>query len=120
MKTYLEPTDPGAFVDHPRQDPQRAANILGATILCPRCQGYGGWNLQTNAYALHGREDTAENRHRFAHFRAHCVQCNGWGYVTKADADHVHQWVRVEAIGNCLHLERCAVCGREHQVDTSG
>ena len=118
MQTYLEPTDPEAFVDHPVQDVAFAAQY-GMPVECPQCKGHGGWNLKLNAYPLHGKEDNAHNRHLFSHFRASCSQCNGWGYVRHEDADHIHQWETVERLGNCLHLDRCKVCGREWQVDSS-
>jgi hypothetical protein len=91
----------------------------GMTILCPQCRGHGGWNLRVNAYSMHGRPDTPENRHRYSHFRAHCDQCGGYGYVRPDDADHIHEWVRVKNIGNCLNLYECKVCKRQREVDSS-
>lgn len=118
MQTYLEPTDPQAFIDHEVRDPAEAAK-MGLTVLCPQCKGHGGWNLRLNAYPLHGKEDTPENRHLFSHFRASCSHCVGWGYVKPEDADHIHQWETVRSLGNCLRLDKCKVCGQEWQVDSS-
>jgi hypothetical protein len=119
MRTYLERTDPEALVDYPPADPIAAAEI-GMTELCPKCKGYGGWNLRLNAYPLHQYEDTPENRHKFSHFTASCDHCVGWGYVRPEDSDHVHEWKRIRSLGNCLHLDECQVCGKQWQVDSSG
>jgi len=118
MQTYLERTDPDALVDYPPADPAKAAEI-GMTELCPKCKGYGGWNLKLNAYPLHQYEDPPENRHKFSHFRAGCDHCIGWGYVRPEDADHIHEWKRVGSLGNCLHLDKCKICGKQWQVDSS-
>jgi hypothetical protein len=119
MHAYLEPTDADAFVDHPVQDMDDAAKC-GMNILCPQCKGHGGWNLRLNAYPLHEHADTPENRHRYSHFRAHCTQCQGYGYVTEDNADHIHEWVRIKTIGNCLNLHECRICKRQWEVDSSG
>ena len=116
MKKYLDPTDPDAFLDYERKSPEPD---LGFTVECPRCKGHGGWNLRLNAYPLRGYENTPENRHLYSHFRAGCSHCQGHGYVTPENADHVHQWVFVEITGNCLSLHRCKVCGREWEIDSS-
>jgi hypothetical protein len=118
MNTYIEPTDNDAFVDFP----EKAAppEYMGLTVECPQCKGHGGWNLRLNEYRLHGKEDTPENRHLFSHFRAHCTQCQGYGYVTPDNADHIHKWKIVRNTGNCLNLYECEVCGRGWEVDSSG
>ena len=118
MSKYLEPTDEGAFEDHTLLDPLKAYE-LGMTVLCPQCKGHGGWNLTLNAYPLHGKADTPENRYKFSHFRASCSHCMGWGYVEPKNAYHVHHWVHDRNIGNCLNVLKCSDCGLEWQVDSS-
>lgn len=123
---YLNRDDPGALVDHPTpadrlvQWQKYHANVT--PLLCPKCHGYGGHNLQVNAYALpKGMEDTAENRHKYRHFRASCSQCVGWGYVTdKQDAECVHQPGPGTATSfRCVTNYRCTKCGKEWSVDSS-
>jgi hypothetical protein len=118
MKTYLKPTDPRAFVDHDRMPADEAAQS-GLTVECPQCKGHGGWNLELNAYPLHGKADTPRNRHLFSHFRASCSNCWGWGYV-RQEEDHVHEWNRTRNVGNCQNIWECEVCGKEITVDSSG
>jgi hypothetical protein len=118
MQTFLERTDPDAFVDYPPADPTKAAEI-GMTVECPKCKGHGGWNLQLNAYRLHRYPDTPENRHRYSHFLASCDQCQGWGYVTPDNSECIHEWKSRGSIGNCLHLYECKSCGKHRQVDSS-
>lgn len=111
MSTYMDPSHPDAFVDHPMQ---QMIEGIGHTHVCPKCKGHGGWNLQLNVYPLHGYEDTPENRHRFAHFRAGCTQCHGFGYVPESESVHVHEWVS----GDGGRVVRCD-CGAERHYDTS-
>lgn len=100
--------------------------------LCPVCKGYGGWVLTLNAYPLpKGYEDTAENRAKYVHFRAHCSQCNGWGWVKSdsPDAQCVHEYkelsqesARAKGIahhGMCWHVYECAKCGHAMSQDSS-
>lgn len=115
--SYLEPTDPGAFEDYPRIDPLPAAE-MGLVHECLQCKGHGGWNLRLNAYPLHGKKNTPENRHLYSHFRASCSNCMGHGYVSPKDAEHIHKWEFVKNIGNCLNLHRCSECGQEWQIDS--
>lgn len=114
---YLTPNDTDAFLDYPRLEPHGSFNIE-----CPRCKGHGGWNLRVNAYPLHGKENNPENRHRHSHFRGICDHCNGWGYVNEATANKCqgHDWVFVRNTGNCLNLYKCAHCGEQNEVDSSG
>ena len=117
MSNYLGPNDEGAFTDYPLMDPSQA--IARDQVACPQCKGHGGWNLQLNAYKLHGKPDTAENRHKFSHFRCHCTTCHGHGYVDMKDATHIHDWVFVQNTGRCLHLYQCSGCGQKWEVDSS-
>lgn len=116
--TYLKNTDDGAFEDYPLIDPLKAYE-MGMILDCPKCKGHGGWNLKLNAYPLHGRPNTPENRHLFSHFRAACDHCNGWGHVLPGDEDHIHEWEYIKNIGNCLNLYRCKVCNRDWEIDSS-
>jgi hypothetical protein len=119
MSNYLEPTDPGAFIDYPLKDSAEAAE-MGFSHECPLCKGHGGWNLRVNAYPLHNKEDSPENRHNFSHFKAHCDTCHGWGYVREKDANHIHKWEFVRNTGNCLNLYHCSGCSKDWEVDSSG
>ena len=116
MQKYLEPTDPGAFVDHERLNPEPS---MGYTVECPQCKAHGGWNLKLNEYPLRGKENTPENRKLFSHFRASCSQCQGYGYVAPDNADHIHEWVFVKNTGNCLNLHECKICARKWEIDSS-
>lgn len=114
MKKYMDHTHPDAFVDHPKLEPK-----YGATVECPRCKGHGGWNLELNAYSLHDKEDTAENRHKFSHFRACCNHCNGWGYVSPKETCPGHEWKHVRNLGRCYDQYQCTVCEAISNVDSS-
>jgi hypothetical protein len=60
--------------------------------ICPKCKGFGGWNLILNAYPLHGKPDTKENRHLYTAYKAICGQCNGFGWVSKDNMKCIHEW----------------------------
>ena len=114
MPKYLNPTDPGAFDDWTLKKPSPAFKKV-----CPRCSGYGGWNLTLNAYGLHpGMEDTQENRHRFSHFRAMCDHCSGWGYVHESNQCAGHEWKFVENLGRCYNRYECINCHVTSDVDS--
>ena len=125
MYDYLEHDHPDAFLDYPEtrsDNVLRMAKEIGLTKECPICKGHGGWNLRLNAYPLHDREDTPENRHKFSHFKSSCGQCNGWGYVDPNSLDAIcpeHEWVHLGSTGRCLHLYECKHCGKQHEVDSS-
>jgi hypothetical protein len=126
MSKYLTVDHPDAHIDFPSVDEIRAQWLRllkrEPVATCPRCRGYGGWNLEINAYPLRGKEDTRENRHKHCHFRASCSQCNGWGFVdNKRDAECVHQ-AEETAHDNvrCLTNYRCTKCDKRWQVDSSG
>jgi DnaJ-class molecular chaperone len=113
---YMDHTHPDAFVDWTRMEPK-----YGNTKECPRCKGWGGWNLEMNAYKLPpNTPDTQENRHKFVHFRAMCNHCNGWGYVSPKEKCPGHEWVFAENLGNCYNRYTCSVCGMKNDVDSSG
>jgi hypothetical protein len=115
--TFLTPNDPDAFLDHPRQEPTRP----WAPIECPRCSGYGGWNLKINAYPMRNIEDTPMNRHLYSHFRTTCNHCNGYGYISQELANRCpgHEWEFVENRGRCLNRYQCQHCGQINDVDSS-
>jgi len=117
MTNYLEPTNPEAFIDYPGK--QSKPDYIPNSCECPKCKGYGGWNLKLNAYPLHFKEDTPQNRHLYSHFRAGCSHCFGWGWVREEDADHVHDWQFVHNIQNCLNLYDCSICGKQIEIDSS-
>ena len=116
---YLTPEHPDAFLDFPpieglRKgyfDPEKHKD-------CPRCQGHGGWNLRLNAYPLHGKESTPENRHKHSHFRASCNHCNGWGFIDKDENCPGHKWKHEANLGNCYNRYRCIHCGKTWCIDS--
>lgn len=118
MREYLTPDHPDAFVDFPKKR-LRLDIMPDCDVECPQCKGYGGWNLALNSYPLHFRENTAENRHKFSHFRACCSQCNGWGYVNKENSEHIHEWEWESNQGNCLNIYQCTICGKKRLIDSS-
>ena len=86
---------------------------------CPKCKGYGGWNLQLNAYG------------QGKHFRMFCCQCWGHGYVDKdsKDATCIHDFHEISAeearnkgvhhFGRCYHVSECSKCGKLISYDSS-
>lgn len=118
MKRFLCPEDKDAFLDFPNKNKKP---IWGTDFVeCPLCFGHGGWNLELNAYNLHDKENTAENRHRYAHFRASCSQCNGYGWVSPLNTKCIHSWERTIKTGNCLHIFKCSKCNASQEIDSSG
>lgn len=126
VSAYLTPADADAYVDHPTPADNLAkwrkwnAKTPDPHV-CPKCKGYGGHNLRVNDYPLPaGMENTAENRHKYCHFRQSCMQCGGWGYVTdRRDADCAHEFDHGKKVGNCLYDYTCKKCGRVYQIDSS-
>jgi len=123
---YLTPQDPDAFVDWPSVEEVRAKfdhwhPSRSLAVACPKCHGRGGWNLRVNAYPMpFSIPDVPVNRHRFAHFRASCNQCAGWGYVDPGpDSQCVHVWDRGVTVGRCLTDYTCTKCGTVSRVDSS-
>ena len=51
MHTYLEPTDPDAFLDFPSKKEPKPE--YGYTEECPKCMGYGGWIYSCSCSSLH-------------------------------------------------------------------
>lgn len=128
---FLDPAkdDFLCFIDFPLME---IPNKNIPYTLCPKCKGHGGWNLKVNSYKLpEGVEDTSENRHRYCHFRAHCGQCNGWGWVQEnsIDAKCMHDYIEltykeclehnIKHFGMCWHVYRCSKCGTTKSVDSS-
>lgn len=110
---WLTPDDPDAFLDWP--PPLEQPSYFPKSKLCPVCHGHGGWNLRVNAYPLHGRENTQENRQR-THFQAHCVQCHGYGWTND---NCVHEYHMTKNVGRCLNEYACAKCQKVKVVDSS-
>lgn len=115
---FLEPEDEGAFVDWQKKDPNSSPYRENGKV-CPKCHGFGGWNLTLNAYPLHGKEDTPENRHNFSHFRSSCGTCGGWGYVHTDMNCPGHEWKFEKNLGRCYNRYKCKVCGIMQDVDSS-
>ena len=114
------PTDDdgrGCFDEHPILSPPERKN---PQVPCPLCKGHGGWVLRFDAYGP-GQ-----------HFKSHCGQCNGWGYVDKGSKDesciHEMREVRYEECmergikhyGMCWHVQECTKCGNISAYDSSG
>ena len=104
-KPYLTPTDPDAFKDMEIRSPE--GSYIKDPVFCPVCQGYGGWNLRLDAYGPG------------VHFKSHCFQCNGYGFVSaeSKSATCVHVWTE-KTVGRCLHEYTCK-CGEKRIVDSS-
>lgn len=86
------------------------------TIECPKCHGYGGWNLKLNAY---GKPGDAPN---MRHFRAFCSQCWGWGWVEPGlNADCLHEFKEIapDQPWRCWHTIECVKCGHKRSYDSS-
>jgi len=74
----------------------------GLTVLCPRCLN----------------KEWA------------CSRCNGWGYLTPADAACDHKWKEISQkeardagiyhAGMCYHVYQCVHCGTTKSQDSSG
>lgn len=111
---YLDSTSPDAFVDWVKRSPW-----LFLSKECPVCKGYGGWNLQLNAYSLHDKPDTPENRHLYSHFRCVCSTCYGHGYVREDMTCTGHEWQFVQNLGRCYNQYKCVKCGQLDNVDSS-
>ena len=103
---YLEPTDPDAFVDYPKMEynPKMSWNDTE----CPKCFGHGGWNLSISQPHFHT-----------SHFRAHCNQCHGNGWLPAANTACIHDLKWVKNIGNCLNLYGCIKCEHTEEWDSS-
>lgn len=95
--------------DYLPSDLKQASEYIENPVLCPECEGHGGWILRRDAYG------------KGVHFKCHCMQCNGWGWVVggSLDASCVHEFTE-KGIGNCLHLWTCTKCGKSMEVDSSG
>lgn len=114
MYKSMDHTHPDAFVDWPMKEPSYMGNVM-----CPKCKGHGGWNLNLNCYPLHGKEDTPENRHRYSHFRAMCGLCWGYGWGTEERFKCDHDWVFEQNLGRCYNRYRCASCSATWDCDSS-
>ena len=112
MKYLTEATD---FTDiKPMKPPGGKRDTM-----CPKCKGYGSWNLKLNASS------------KGKHFQSSCTQCKGWGWVgiDHRDITCLHKW---EAMTNseldqhnlklCKmeHAYICRDCGRSNVVDSTG
>lgn len=114
---YIDVNHPDAFADYP--SPKERPSWAPDYVECPLCKGHGGWNLKLNAYPLHTLANTAENRHNFSHFRAHCIQCGGYGWTTTENSKCIHEFALRARVGNCLNLHKCVKCGKEETWDSS-
>jgi len=113
---YMEVSSPDAFKDFPPK--LEKPPHLPTSEECPVCKGHGGWNLQLNAYSLHSLADTAENRHRYAHFRSSCSQCMGYGWTTELTC--IHDYQKEEQLEMFQQLYRCSKCDSYQVWDSSG
>lgn len=104
QQEYMTHLHPDAFKDHVKK-----VKPAWAEQECLKCHGYGGWNLKLNQYMV--------NEPPLCHFRAHCSNCNGWGYTKRED--HIHYWNAGVTIGNCLTRYTCKICGKLDVVDSS-
>lgn len=106
-KRYLSPGDPGSFKDLPVRDkPEGRLAGPGRDHQCPKCQGRGGWNLLVDAYGP-GK-----------HFRSHCLQCSGWGWVKERDAICVHDWDETRGKRMGQRFYTCKSCGAVRETNS--
>lgn len=105
----MKPTDPDAFAGLVKKEPEPASQMFcGAPVVeCAQCHGFGKWISTPNAFGP-GK-----------HSNMHCMNCNGWGYVSAKQGSHIHEWDRGATIGNCLTRYTCAGCGEKWDVDSS-
>lgn len=98
------------------------ARLPGTFVRCPKCKGYGGWNLRLNAFPPVYAQCTSEPPIP-GHFQASCGQCWGWGWVEAASADVgcVHSFTEIapDQPWRCWHTIRCTQCGRTRSYDSS-
>jgi hypothetical protein len=85
-------------------------SLSGEWVHCPACQGYGGWNLELNAYGP-GK-----------HFQAGCFQCVGWGWVrpNSPDSQCVHDYKKIANPRMFEHVTQCQKCKHTVSYDSSG
>ena len=113
--TTPETPETGRYLDFPEPGSPPEGRMT-----CPQCHGHGGWNTEINRYQLRpDSEDTAENRHRQAHQRAGCTNCNGHGHVPRQQGDHVHDWTWRQGKYMSEHVRTCP-CGAQETVDSTG
>lgn len=111
LKPYVAPVY-SYWTDY---DPADKQNIASAKYIlnpveCPQCKGHGRCIIKRDAY---GKDK---------HFKAHCMNCNGWGYVAAGspDATCCHEYEDKATVGNCLHEWKCKKCSHTITVDSSG
>lgn len=92
--------------------------IPSSSAECPCCLGYGNWVSTVNAYP--NMENKKKGINRGDDFLSFCLNCNGWGYVSKKEANHIHNWEFVRTVGNCLKLYKCSICNKQWEIDSSG
>ena len=124
MTRYLDPRvdDPAlCFKDLPIM--KKPDGYFQDSIFCPLCQGHGGWNLVLDQYKAYEPPN--------CHFRAHCNQCNGWGYVSKGSIHEtcIHECRELSSeecnkknirhYGMCWHVYECTKCGYIYSQDSS-
>ena len=119
---YLQPRESVKGLSLKRQptDEFPSYTAKGHWVICPHCNGYGGWNLAVDAYG--------EGKH----FNAACAQCNGWGWVDDIDPRDVncqHEYHEKDSRfrelmgyprGNCEHVWVCRKCDKWQYIDSSG
>ena len=83
--------------------------VLAGAVVCPKCHGFGKWNLLLNEYGP-GR-----------HFQQGCGQCNGWGAVAAdgPDTTCIHDWRRVSSTVRGQYTDACIKCPRVMRGDSS-
>lgn len=77
-------------------------------VKCPGCFGHGSGIYIIDAYGVD------------SHFKWHCTNCNGYGWVIKdsVDATCLNEFTE-ENVGRCLHEWTCKKCGKKQIVDSS-
>lgn len=103
---YMTPDHPEAYLDMPvKPQPERMEN----PVICPKCQGHGGWHLELN---FAGRGQPFND--------AACNQCNGWGWVRGGTLNEtcVHEFDEVR-VRMSVYKNVCRKCGHTNWIDSS-
>lgn len=80
-KKYLSNTDPEAFRGLEKKAKKWFDSRVPEEDLvpCHKCNGYGGWILERDAYPPKTGDPDGPRQH----FKCSCDGCNGWGYYPK-------------------------------------
>lgn len=105
---YMTYEDPLAHIGmEPKAAPKKHPRLTDP-VLCPKCQGYGGWHLKLDRFGPG------------AHFNAACNQCNGYGWVQRGSLDEscIHDFKEIP-VKMHIYMNVCQKCGHTNVIDSS-